>query len=291
MTLPIFIVDAFADRPLAGNPAAVCPLEGWLPAEMMQAIAAEMNLSETVFFAPDPDGGPDGGYGIRWFTPTREVELIGHATLAAGYLVLSRLRSEAGEVRFRNGGEEFIVTRDGDALSLEMPALPPREITPPPGLVEALAAGSGRKPVAVLAAKHFLCVYQRAADVAALTPDMAGLARLPLPAAIVTAPADRAARAGALAETDGAPLADDFVSRFFAPANGVPEDPVSGVAHLCLAPYWARRLGRKKLVGRQLSARGGVVRCEDRGDRVRLGGRAALFLEGRITIGDRGATM
>jgi len=273
VNLPIYIVDAFADRPLAGNPAAVCPLETWLPVETMQAIAAEMNLSETVFFAPDNDGG----YGIRWFTPIREVELIGHATLAAGFLVLTRLQRDAAQVRFRNGGDAFVVSRDGDALSLEMPALPPRKIAPPPGLVEALGAGSGIRPERVLAAKHYLCVYREAADVTALTPDMAALAALPLPAAIVTAPADGIG-------TDAGGERFDFVSRFFAPANGVPEDPVSGVAHLCLVPYWSQRLGRQRLVGRQWSARGGTIVCEDRGARVRLGGKAALFLEGRIAL-------
>ncbi len=273
MNLPIYIVDAFADRPLAGNPAAVCPLDAWLPMATMQAIAAEMNLSETVFFVPDEDGA----YGIRWFTPIREVELIGHATLAAGFLVLTRLQPDATQVRFWNGGDEFVVTRDGDALSLEMPSLPPTEIAAPAGLVEALAAGSLRRPEKILAAKHYLCVYRQAADIAALTPDMAALAAMPLPAAIVTAPGDGVA-AGASGERF------DFVSRFFAPANGVPEDPVSGVAHLCLTPYWSQRLGRKKLLGRQLSARGGTVVCEDRGTRVRLGGRASLFLEGRIAL-------
>ena len=273
MNLPIYIVDAFADRSLAGNPAAVCPLETWLPVATMQAIAAEMNLSETVFFAPDVAGA----YGIRWFTPIREVELIGHATLAAGYLVLTTLQPGAPLVRFRNGGDEFVVARDGEALTLEMPSLPPQEIAAPAGLIEALGAGSGRRPTAVLAAKHYLCVYEHASDIVALAPDMQSLASMPLPAAIVTAPADGVAT-GASTERF------DFVSRFFAPANGVPEDAVSGVAHLCLAPYWSRRLGRKKLVGRQLSARGGTVVCEDRGARVRLGGRAALFLEGRIAL-------
>lgn len=260
MDLPIFIIDAFADRPLAGNPAAVCPLDTWLPVPTMQAIASEMNLSETVFFAPDRQ---HNGFGIRWFTPTREVDLIGHATLAAGFLVLERLQPEAASVRFLSGGDELIVTCDGASLSLEMPALRPRHIEPPP----ALARGLGRQPKAVLAAKHYLCLFDRPDEVAAVAPDMTILAALDLPGVIVTAPATGDV---------------DFVSRFFAPANGVPEDPVSGVAHLCLAPYWAERLGKTKLTGRQLSARGGIVRCEYLGSRVRLGGSAAVFLEGRI---------
>jgi PhzF family phenazine biosynthesis protein len=262
MDLPIFIIDAFAEKPLTGNPAAVCPLETWLPPATMQAIAAEMNLSETVFFAREPVGD---AFGIRWFTPTREVDLIGHATLAAGSLVLTRLRPELQAIRFVSGHDVFTVERGGEALTLEMPALPPRPVAAPPALIAAL----GRPPMTILAAKHYLCVFERADEVRALAPDMAALARLDLPAVIVTAPSDGDA---------------DFVSRFFAPANGVPEDPVSGVAHLCLTPYWAERLGKTKLVGHQLSARGGVVRCESRGERVRLGGSAVIFLEGRITI-------
>jgi predicted PhzF superfamily epimerase YddE/YHI9 len=264
MQLAMYIIDAFAERPLAGNPAAVCPLDAWLPVSTMQAIASEINLSETVFFAPDADGED---YGIRWFTPTREVDLIGHATLAAGYLVLERMRPHAASVRFLSDGNELVVSRDGGAFVLEMPALRPFPIEPP----AALARGLGRQPKAVLAAKHYLCVFDHADDVRALAPDMGMLAGLELPAVIVTAPASGDAEA-------------DFVSRFFAPANGVPEDPVSGVAHLCLAPYWSEKLGKKKLIGRQLSQRGGVVRCEDLGSRVRLGGSAAIFLEGRITI-------
>ncbi|MEX0808599.1 MAG: PhzF family phenazine biosynthesis protein [Dongiaceae bacterium] len=274
MTLPMFIIDAFAERTLAGNPAAVCPLETWLPDDRMQAIAAEMNLSETVFFAPEPGGSLSGGgdLGIRWFTPTREVTLIGHATLAAGHLMFERLRPGAREVRFMNGGEAMIVRRDGAALMLEMPALRPRPIEAP----AALAEGLGANPQRVMAAKHYLCVFEREEQVAALKPDMARIAALELPAVIVTAPAGDSARSD-----KGRPAAD-FVSRFFAPANGVPEDAVSGVAHLCLAPYWAERLGKKKLVGRQLSQRGGIVLCEDLGDRVTLGGSAVIFLEGRI---------
>ena len=262
MNLPMFIIDAFAERPLTGNPAAVCPLETWLPAATMQAIASEMNLSETVFFAPEAQ---HDAYGIRWFTPIREVDLIGHATLAAGYLVLERQRPQASAVRFLSNGNSLDVSRDDASLSLEMPALRPSPIEAPP----ALSVGLGRQPRSVLAAKHYLCLFDHADEVAALAPDMDILARLDLPAVIVTAPASGNA---------------DFVSRFFAPANGVPEDPVSGVAHLCLAPYWAERLGKRRLLGLQLSRRGGVVRCEDLGSRVRLGGSATIFLEGQITI-------
>src|SRR5262245_14233524 len=182
MDLPVFIIDAFADRPLTGNPAAVCPLETWLPVPTMQAIASEMNLSETVFFAPDPQRG---GFGIRWFTPTREVDLIGHATLAAGFLVLERLQPGAESVSFLSAGAELSVTRDGSSLTLEMPALRPQTIDPPSGL----AQGLGQSPKAVLAAKHYLCVFENPDDVSALAPNMSIIAAFDLPAVIVTAPA------------------------------------------------------------------------------------------------------
>jgi predicted PhzF superfamily epimerase YddE/YHI9 len=258
----MLIIDAFAERPFAGNPAAVCPLDAWLPTATMQAIASEMNLSETVFFAPDQR---QHAFGIRWFTPTREVDLIGHATLAAGHLVLERMRPRATSVSFLSNNTELIVTRDGASLALEMPALRPHRVEPP----SALARGLGRQPKAVWAAKHYLCLFDHADEISAMAPDMGIIAKLDLPAVIVTAPGDEGA---------------DFVSRFFAPANGVAEDPVSGVAHLCLAPYWADRLGKRKLIGRQLSTRGGIVRCEDLGSRVRLGGSAVIFLDGRIEI-------
>lgn len=262
-TLPIHIIDAFADRPMTGNPAAVVPLDAWLPDATMQAIAGELNLSETVFFVPEGEA-----FAIRWFTPIREVDMIGHATLAAGALVLDRMRPGAGEARFTSRGDTMIVARDGDGFTLEMPALPPKPIAAPDGLIEAL----GRKPSVVLAAKHYLCVFERAEEIAAIAPDFLKLRSLPLPAVIVTAPGDVA---GGTA---------DFVSRFFAPANGVDEDPVSGVAHLCLVPYWSKRLGKPKLTGHQISPRGGIIRCEDLGARVRLGGRVAYFLEGMINV-------
>lgn len=273
MKLPLFIIDAFTDRPLSGNPAAVCPLEEWLPADQMQAIAAEMNLSETVFFAPATGtvqrGGSDHGaisYDVRWFTPTREVDMIGHATLAAGHLALDRLAPEHEAARFLSPTAEITVSRHGEALRMNMPALVPQPVDPPAGMEAAL----GARPARVLAAKHYLAVYEDVATVAALRPDFAAVSALDLPAVIVTAPADAAGF--------------DFVSRFFAPANGVPEDSVSGVAHCCLAPYWAARLGKAATVGRQLSRRGGTVRCEVAGERVWLAGEAAVFLEGTITL-------
>jgi predicted PhzF superfamily epimerase YddE/YHI9 len=236
----------------------------------MQAIAAEMNLSETAFFAPDLGGS---SFRIRRFTPSREVDLIGNATLAAGHLVFERLEPSATRVRFLSADAELIVSRRdagpagarGAALTLEMPALRPQPRAAPPSLARALA----RQPTQVLAAKHYLCVFGEAEEVGGLRPDMALLAGLDLPGVIVTAPA--------VDEVD-------FVSRFFAPANGVPEDPVSGVAHVCLAPYWSERLGKRKLIGRQLSRRGGLVHCQDLGARVELGGNAVTVLEGRLRL-------
>lgn len=261
MDLELFIIDAFADEPLSGNPAAVCPVESWPSDAMMQAIAQELNQSETVFFAPDGEN-----YSIRWFTPTREVDHIGHATLAAGHLVLERMRQTAKSVKFDNPGGAMTVSRDGISLNLEMPSLQPHPLQN----FEDVALALGSRPSRVLAAKHYLCVFDDEADVVGLEPDMAALARLDLPAVIATAPTGR----------DDA----DFVSRFFAPANGVPEDSVSGVAHCCLAPFWAGELGKSNLTGYQASQRGGLVRCRYDGETVTLGGTAAIFLEGRIQL-------
>ena len=232
MKLSMFIVDAFAERPLTGNPAAVCPLETWLPATMMQAIASEMNLSETVFFAPDP--GRDT-FGIRWFTPTREVELIGHATLAAGHLVLERMRPHAASVRFVSNDDEFVVTRDGGSLALEMPALRPQPIQAP----AALLRGLGRRPKAVLAAKHYLCVFDHPDDVAALAPNMGLLAELELPAVIVTACA-----------VSGADLCPDSLR----PRTGCPKTRSRGWRTFVSRPIGPSNSARRVLLG--FSSRG-----------------------------------
>ena len=261
------MIDAFADRPMHGNPAVVCLLEAWLPAQTMQNIAAEFNLSETAFIAPTgaSDTHNRSIYDIRWFTPTCEVDMIGHATLAAGHLVLSKIAPSASEAVFNSPTGTLTVRRNGRSLDIEMPALVPHRIDAPDNLAVAL----GMLPKEVWVAKHYLAIFETAKEVAGLRPDFAALARLPLPAVIVTAK-----------EQDEF----DFVSRFFAPANGVPEDPVSGVAHCCLAPYWSKRLGKSDLTGRQISRRGGTVGCKINGDRVILSGSASIFLEGRIVI-------
>jgi predicted PhzF superfamily epimerase YddE/YHI9 len=261
MRLPIYQVDAFTDSLFGGNPAAVCPLEAWLPEKTMQAIAAENNLAETAFFVRE---GRD--YALRWFTPTVEVDLCGHATLAAGYIVFRFIEPERDSVSFRtmNAGA-LVVSRRGDMLALDFPARPAVPVEPPPGLVVAL----GGVPREVLRARDHLVVYGSAAEVAALDPDLAALAKVDCWAAIVTAPGESGI---------------DFVSRFFAPAQGVPEDPVTGSSHCTLVPYWARRLGKTKLEARQLSRRGGALSCALDGDRVSIAGRAVLYLEGQIEV-------
>jgi predicted PhzF superfamily epimerase YddE/YHI9 len=261
MRVPLYQVDAFTDRLYGGNPAAVCPLEAWPPDATMQAIAAENNLAETAFFVPDGDA-----YLLRWFTPTVEVDLCGHATLAAAYVVFRTIAPQSAEVRFRTlKAGTLTVRRAGDRLVMDFPSRPASAVAPPPGLVEAL----GGRPREVLRARDHLVVYGSAAEIMALAPDFAALGKVDCWAAIVTAPGENGV---------------DFVSRFFAPAQGIPEDPATGSAHCTLVPYWAKRLGKTELEARQLSRRVGSLTCALDGDRVRLAGHAVLYLEGAITI-------
>jgi len=259
MRLPIYQIDAFTDRLFGGNPAAVCPLQQWLPDATLQAIAAENNLSETAFCVPN---GTD--YSLRWFTPTVEVDLCGHATLAAGFVITHFLEPQREAVSFHTvKAGTLVVKRQADMLVMDFPARPPVAADPPPGLLAAL----GGTPREILGARDYLIVYDSAAEIAALKPDLAALAKVDCWAAIVTAPGE----AGI-----------DFVSRFFAPAQGVPEDPVTGSSHCTLTPYWVKRLRKTTLEARQLSRRGGALTCTLNGDRVGIGGRAALYLEGWI---------
>jgi PhzF family phenazine biosynthesis protein len=262
MRLPFYQVDAFTGDLFGGNPAAVVPLERWLPEATMQAIAAENNLSETAFFVRESDD-----YALRWFTPTVEVDLCGHATLASGFVVMSFLEPKRRAVNFRTvKAGTLTVTRDENTLTMDFPARPAAPAQAPAGLPEAL----GGMPRAVLRARDYLVVYDSAAEVAALKPDFAALAAVKdCWAAIATAPGD-----------DGV----DFVSRFFAPAQGVPEDPATGSSHCTLTPYWAERLGKTTLEARQLSRRGGALRCTQHRERVTIAGRAVLYLEGEISV-------
>jgi predicted PhzF superfamily epimerase YddE/YHI9 len=259
MRLPIYQIDAFTDRLFGGNPAAVCPLQTWLPDATMQSIAAENNLAETAFFVPDA-----ADFALRWFTPTVEVDLCGHATLAAAHVVFEYLQPQRESVRFQTlkAGTLSVSRRDG-MLVMDFPVRPPVPCPPPAGLLAAL----GGTPREVWKARDHLVVYDSAAEIAALTPDLGALAAVDCWAAIVTAPGDD--------DTD-------FVSRFFAPAQGVPEDPVTGSAHTTLVPYWAKRLGKTALTARQLSRRGGLLHCALRGERVDIAGKAVTYLTGQI---------
>ena len=259
MQLAIYQVDAFTGRLFAGNPAAVCPLEAWLPDVAMQAIAAENNLSETAFFVLRGDD-----YDLRWFTPTLETDLCGHATQASGFVVMNRLAPQKSTVRFHTRSGALTVTRQGEMFAIDLPAQLPAPCAMPPKTVAAL----GRKPAQILGAVKYLAVYDSESEVAALAPDTAALADIDRDGVIVSAPGRDC----------------DFVSRYFAPHAGIPEDPVTGSAHCTLVPYWAKRLGKSKLHARQISRRGGELFCELRGDRVVIAGRAALYLEGNIHV-------
>lgn len=262
MKLSYYEVDAFTNRRFGGNPAGVCPLPHWLDEDALQNIAAENNLSETAFFVPR-----GGEYELRWFTPTVEIDLCGHATLAAAFILFSELQFAGDRVCFHSRSGMLAVKRGGDVLTLDFPSRPALPCVPP----ELLARALGRPPSAVFKARDYLALFPSEADVRALQPDFALLAGLP-DKVIVTAPG-----------TDS-----DFVSRFFAPSAGVNEDPVTGSSHCTLIPFWAERLGRTKLFARQVSRRGGELFCELAGDRVFIGGKAVLYLRGEIQINNPG---
>jgi PhzF family phenazine biosynthesis protein len=264
MRLPIYQLDAFTSRLFGGNPAAVVPMEEWPPDATLQAIAAENNLSETAYFVRRGDE-----WELRWFTPTVEMDLCGHATLASAAVIFRHVDPERRRVVFRTRkAGALVVSRSGEELSLELPAGPPKPLRGAP--FEALEAALGRRPIEVHAGKRdWLCLFEATEEVHNLRPDFDAIARLDTFALICTAPG--------IGEFD-------FVSRFFAPGAGVPEDPVTGSAHCTLVPFWAERLGRKHLRAKQVSARGGELTCELSGDRVVLSGRVISYLEGWITI-------
>jgi len=267
MKLPIYQIDAFARAVFAGNPAAVCPLERWLPETTMQSIAAENNLAETAFFVPRAsatDRAADVEYDLRWFTPQAEIDLCGHATLASGHVVFTRLAPGRQSVTFHSKSGPLIVRRDGEMLALDFPSRPPTRCDAPAGLVEAL----GASPSEVWSSRDLMAVFDSEHAVRGLTPSFDRIRALNLFGLIVTAPGREV----------------DFVSRFFAPLVGIPEDPVTGSAHCTLVPYWAKRLGKTRLRARQVSVRGGELLCEDRGERVSMAGRAVQYLEGVIEV-------
>ncbi len=259
MKLRQYQVDAFASRVFEGNPAAVCPLESWLADTLLQAIAMENNLSETAYLVP-----AGNNFQLRWFTPSTEVDLCGHATLAAAHVLYTELGYSADYVRFDTRSGELSVRRDGDQYVLDFPVSVPEICAAPAGLAAAL----GREPEAVLAADDLVAVFASEDEVRRLEPDQVLLAALDYRGVIVTAPGQQ----------------HDFVSRFFAPRVGVPEDPVTGSAHCKLVPYWAQRLGKLRMSARQVSRRGGDLTVELRGDRVHMAGRAVLFMAGQIRL-------
>jgi PhzF family phenazine biosynthesis protein len=261
MRLPLFQVDAFTSRVFGGNPAAVVPLDRWLPDATLQALALENNLSETAFFVREA-----AGHHLRWFTPTQEVDLCGHATLASAHVLFELLEPGLTRVEFATRSGTLTVTREeGGLLAMDFPARPPTRCAPPAGLAEALGA---RPRETLQGSRDLLAVFDTEAEVRALAPDMARLSALEVFAVVPTARGQDC----------------DFVSRFFGPRVGVPEDPVTGSSHCSLVPYWAQVLGKRSLFARQVSARGGELHCEAQGERVRIAGHAALYLEGTLRL-------
>ena len=259
--MPIFQIDAFTTRRFAGNPAAVIPMNRFLDDATLQAIAAENNLAETAFLVPE-----GGDYRLRWFTPTVEVPLCGHATLASAAAVMERLEPGRDQVIFHTASGPLTVNRTNGGYVMDFPARPSEPVATPPGLAQAL----GVVPVEVLSDTfNYIALLENAQLVRELAPDIAAIARMDRSGVVVTAPGD---------ETY------DFVSRYFAPAKGIPEDPVTGGAHCALAPYWSKRLGKTAFRAYQASRRGGEITCRLAGDRVELEGSCVFYLEGEVEI-------
>jgi predicted PhzF superfamily epimerase YddE/YHI9 len=259
MRIPYYHVDAFASQGFRGNPAGVCPLEQWLPDPVLQNIAAENNLSETAFFK-----ARDDFYELRWFTPTVEVDLCGHATLASAFVLFSQMAHPGDVVRFHSKSGWLAATRRGDIIELDFPSRPPVPCLRPQKLID----GLGQMPRETLKSRDYMAVFDSAAEVASLTPNMAVLAELDCLGVIATARDHKA----------------DFVSRFFAPAQGIPEDPATGSSHCSLIPFWAERLGKTELFARQISRRGGEFHCRLLGNRVGIGGRAVIYCRGELDL-------
>jgi PhzF family phenazine biosynthesis protein len=259
MKIPIYQVDAFTNKIFGGNPAAVCPLERWIPDDTLQAIAMENNLSETAFFVRKGTI-----FEIRWFTPTVEVNLCGHATLASAHVIFNHLGYTKPQITFQSKSGELRVKKRSDLLLMDFPAFNPAPVDPPADLIE----GLGQKPLEVLKGRDFFAMYDSEAEIRSLNPDFAMLKKLDCLGIIVTAKGDDC----------------DFVSRFFAPRVGINEDPVTGSAHTLLIPFWAKRLNKNVLHAFQVSKRQGELFCEYLRDRVHIGGQAVTFLKGTIDI-------
>ena len=261
MTIPYYEVLAFTDHLFTGNPAGVCLLQGkWLPDDLMLQIAAENNLPETAFLIKR-----DEYFAVRWMAPKVEIDLCGHATLASGHVLFHHLGYKADSIRFQSKSGELNVRRDGRQLVLDFPAQSLEPCATPPKLVE----GLGAKPMAVLKGRDYVAIFSKENEVAALAPDFQIISELDAQGVAATAPGDKV----------------DFVSRYFAPAAGIPEDPVTGSTHCVLIPYWSKRLGKSKLSARQISPRGGDLFCQHRGERVNIGGYAITYSEGKLHVG------
>lgn len=259
--IAFYLVDAFSDRPFGGNPAAVCPLEAWLPDDILLKMAQQHNQSETAFFVRT-----DTGFELRWFTTQYEINLCGHATLASAHVIFEYLDYPATEIVFstRFVGD-LTVTRNGDWLTLDFPAWESEAVDNPPALLlSALGISSAKE---VRAGRDYMVVLENQQQVESLTPDIDAMKPLGKMVCI-TAPGDEV----------------DFVSRFFCPGESVAEDPVTGSAHSMLIPWWGKKLGKSKMAARQVSARGGDLRCELKGDRVLMSGQAALYLKGTVFL-------
>jgi PhzF family phenazine biosynthesis protein len=259
MKLPIYQVDAFAPKPFEGNPAAVCPMDKWRSDELMQKIAMENNLSETAFFVRQNES-----YRLRWFTPTTEVDLCGHATLASAHVLFEHLGFDQKIIRFDSNSGELKVQKSGNRLVMDFPSAKLDRAESPDFLVDAV----GVSVQELYCDTDYLYVVKSEEQVRNLDPDIRKMAKADVRGIIVTAPAEEY----------------DFVSRFFAPNAGVDEDPVTGSAHTMLTPYWSRRLKKKKLTGRQVSRRGGTVYCHQKDDRVEIAGEVCTVMQGEFTI-------
>jgi PhzF family phenazine biosynthesis protein len=259
MKIPYYHVDAFTTEVFSGNPAGVCLLEKWLPDEILQKIAAENRHSDTAFTVAQKDF-----FELRWFTPKLEVDLCGHATLAAAFVIFEFLGYTQPSIRFRSQSGFLEVERGTDFLYLNFPARPPQSCP----ASELLVRGLGLEPIEVLQSRDLLAVYRTQKDILKIVPDFQILSQLDCMGIIITAPGEKV----------------DFVSRFFAPNVGVPEDPVTGSAHCSLIPYWAEKFDKNLMTALQLSERGGKIFCEYLGDRVKIGGKAALYMKGEIEI-------
>ncbi len=262
MELTLYQIDAFTDTVFKGNPAAVCPLTEWLPAELMQQIAAENNLAETAFFVKK-----DHNYELRWFTPTTEVDLCGHATLSAAFVLFHHEGHSGNIIEFHSprSGRLTVQQHPDGFLALNFPA----DTLSPLSLTEILAKCVGTMPAeAYQGAADYLLVYDNEEKVGNFTPDIAHISKIPARGIICTAPGNEV----------------DFVSRFFGPRVGVDEDPVTGSAHTTLIPYWSERLQKDELTAKQVSRRGGFLKCKNLGDRVEISGKAVLYLKGSITV-------